>query len=92
MDLYKQGKSIDDIVKERDLKKGSIIAHLINNMPNPLITWNKFMIEDEYNEITKCMEIMGNDTTFSIIKRNVSSRISYEKIRLVRALNLKTIR
>ena len=85
MDLFKLGKSVDDIVKERNLKKGSVIAHLIKNMPHQLITYDKFMSKDEFVEIQKCMEVMGKDTSFSLIKRNINSKISYDKIRLVRS-------
>ena len=87
MDLFKEGKTIEDIIKERNLKKSSIIAHLIKNMPNSLITWDKFMNELEFNEINNCFNLMGNDTTFSIIKKNINSKICYDKIRLVRNLN-----
>ena len=87
MELFSEGQTIEEICKDRDLKMGSIIAHLIKNMPHPLIKWDKFMTKSEYDEIVKCIDVMGNDTAFNIIKRNVSSRISYEKIRLVRAFN-----
>ena len=85
MDLFLKGTPIDDIVKERNLKMGSIIAHLIKFMPNSNITWDKFMSKDEYDEVHSCFDTMGLDTSFNLIKRNVNRKISYDKIRLVRS-------
>ena len=84
-ELFIGGKTIEEIAVIRGNGLGTTIDHIILNMPHEYVTYEKFMTNQEYNEIKQSFTKFGN-TFLQIIKSNVSSGISYEKIKIVQKL------
>ena len=65
------------------------MEHIIKNIEHPQITWNKFMNENEYNQIKKAFELMTINVSLKQIKNYVPKDISNEKILIVKELIIK---
>jgi uncharacterized protein YpbB len=87
--MFLSGLKIDEIAKNRSIKEGTIVEHIIKNIDHPQITWNKFMNETEYNQIKKAFELMGINVSLKQIKGYVSKDISNDKISIVKELLIK---
>lgn len=82
LNLFKSGLDIKKISEERKLSINTIYTHLIKNINDPYITWDKFMSKKIYTEIIKTIKQMGTDSIKNI-KTYVNSNISYNDIKLV---------
>ena len=51
-------------------------------MPHPQISADRLMTQDEFNEIKAVFDVSGN-TSLNMVKENVSSRITYNHIKVV---------
>ena len=80
--LFIEGKSIDEIATIRGLKPNTIFEHIVSNMPHPQISADRLMTQDEFNEIKAVFDVSGN-TSLNMVKENVSSRITYNHIKVV---------
>lgn len=56
MRLYKEGKTIDDIAKERAMAVTTIEGHLASFIPSGEVAIADFLKEDELAEIKKAMD------------------------------------
>ena len=84
--LFNEGKTIEVIANERNLTPETVCKHIIEFIPHPLITWDKFMSQDEYQKITTIIKILGIDTKTNILKKNLPMDLSFEKIKIVKTL------
>jgi len=88
LDLFLQGKSIQEISIIRELKENTIYEHIISFMPHKDLTYDRFMTLEEYNEIIKAFEKFGKNSLLKPIKDNISDTISYEKIKFIKSINV----
>ena len=89
LNMFLSGLKIDEISKNRGIKESTIVEHIIKNIEHPQITWNKFMNENEYNQIKKAFELMGINVSLKQIKGYVSKDICNDKISIVKELLIK---
>ena len=89
LNMFLSGLKIHEIAKNRAIKESTIMEHIIKNIEHPQITWNKFMNENEYNQIKKAFELMTINVSLKQIKNYVPKDISNEKILIVKELIIK---
>jgi ATP-dependent DNA helicase PIF1 len=83
-EMFKEGKTIEEIMRERKLKRDTICDHLMKYKNDPLITYEKFMTEDEFNEIKSVIMKLGITSRLREMKQKLSSNLGYDKIKIVR--------
>ena len=86
LNLFKEGKSIEDISRSRGLKEATIYNHLINCCGDDYITYDKFMDELEYKTIMERLNSYEVLPNLSTIRTGMPRSITYPKIKLVIAL------
>ena len=82
LNLFKSGLTITQISEERKLSMNTIYTHLIKNITDPYVTWDKFMSKKIYTEINNALTQMGTESIKNI-KTYINSDISYNDIKLV---------
>jgi ATP-dependent DNA helicase RecQ len=90
LDLYRQGVSIDEIAKERDLKASTIISHLADMIEvGETVVVDHLIQPGHYEFIVDVLQKVG-DEVLKPVKDILGDAYSYEEIRLVRALLRRT--
>lgn len=84
LELFLAGKTIDEIVAERGLKKQTVEDHLVANVPHEGITYQMFMTEVIYGYIVDAFQVFGNDIPLKVVKDNLPREVSYLQIKMVR--------
>ncbi|MEO9023022.1 MAG: helix-turn-helix domain-containing protein [Ginsengibacter sp.] len=82
--LFKEGKSITEIAKERNLSIGTIEGHLAPFVASGEIDMNKIVSTEKQLLIKAAISIHGKSGT-KILKDNLPENISYGEIRMVMA-------
>ncbi len=82
--LYKQGKSVEEIAKERNLASSTIEGHLAAFVANGEIDLNKVVTPEKQNLIKEAVKIHGSES-FKTLKENLPEDVSYGEIRMVMA-------
>ena len=81
--LYKQGKSISDISKERRLKEGTIYSHLMKmNEQGEVIDFEQFITSEDIERIQKAKEELGEIEGLKQLFIHFEEQIPYWKIRI----------
>lgn len=87
LDLFKAGKSIDEIEDERELTRTTILRHLSHYIDSGEIKISDLMPTEHYNELKKIIPKKKFES-LTELKQQVDDKYSYEELRLVlRALN-----
>ena len=86
LELFNQNKSIPEIAKEMQMTKQTIYNHIVKNIPNEAITFDKFMTLEEYNSIIEIIKYIEKDSTLKNIKERLPKSISYEQIKIAKKL------
>lgn len=86
LDMFIEGKTIDEIAKARNIKSETVMEHLLNNMPNDAITYDKFMSTETYEYIKDAYQVLGSDSSLKVIKHHLPRSVSYVQIKVVRNL------
>ena len=81
--LYKAGKSIEEIAKERGLTEGTIQGHLIPYINNGDIKLEDVIEEKKINIIKRIAKAVGRENGIKPIKEQCPSDITYNHINLV---------
>ncbi len=80
--LYKQGMSIQEIAKERDIAPMTIENHLVKAIEEgQAVTWEDFMTAQEERMICEVVEAVG-DTLLKPIKEALPESITYTAIKV----------
>ncbi len=79
-DLYLQGKSIEEISKERGLNATTIEGHLAHYVGLGLLKLTTFVSEDKFEQIVKCIDQLDT-VLLSEIKNHLGDDFSYSEIR-----------
>jgi ATP-dependent DNA helicase RecQ len=86
LDLYRQGRSVDDIAKERNLKAGTIISHLADLIEaGETIDVEHLIQPGHYEIIVETLQKEG-DGVLKPVKDILGDGYSYDEIKLVRSL------
>ncbi|MFI3240795.1 MAG: AAA family ATPase [Bacteroidales bacterium] len=83
LELFKQGKSIDEIVDIRGLVHSTIYGHLAKNIEFGAIALEDVMDYDTIVKISNAIE--GGAVKFVDIQEVLNDSVSYEDVRLVKA-------
>ncbi|GAC1648389.1 MAG: DNA helicase RecQ [Ktedonobacteraceae bacterium] len=85
LELYNEGRSIEEMARERNLKPGTIISHLVELMESgEEIDVEALIHPDHYNDIASVLKQIGGEV-LKPVKELLGDDYSYEEIRLVRA-------
>ena len=79
--LYKEGKTIEEIAKERAMAVTTIESHLTSFIPSGEVVITDFLKEDELAEIKKSMDKI-NTTQLGPIKSAVDDKFSFGQLRM----------
>ncbi|MEO7834769.1 MAG: helix-turn-helix domain-containing protein, partial [Ginsengibacter sp.] len=82
--LFKKGKSIAEIAKERNMVVGTIIGHLSTFVANGEIEIGEIVAEEKQILIKESIKIYGPDSVKNL-KDNLPEDIAYGEIRMVLA-------
>ena len=80
--LYKEGKTIEEIAKQRGFVNSTIEGHLSEYIGKGELSILDFVNQEQIDEIKKAAEKVGYDK-FSPIKQILGDAISYGQIRMV---------
>ena len=84
LDMFIEGKSIDEIAMSRRIKSETVMEHLLSNMPHESITFDKFMNTETYEYIKDAYQVLGSDSSLKVIKDHLPRYVSYTQIKVVR--------
>lgn len=86
-ELYKGGKSIDEIAKERNLKSTTIVSHLCTLVAKgkPL-DLSELVSNPEVKMVENCLKSITYEGALKPIYEALDEKLSYEKIRLALAV------
>lgn len=86
LEMFMEGKSIDEIAMARRIKSETVMEHLLANMPHESITFDKFMNTETYEYIKDAYKVLGSDSSLKVIKDHLPRYVSYTQIKVVRNL------
>jgi len=81
-ELFKSGKSMSEIAKERNLAIGTIEGHLIKYLITGEVKITDLMSEEKYTELKSLMESLSYEG-FSDLKSKIDEKFSFNEIRMV---------
>ena len=81
--LYKQGMSVKDIAKERDLNQRTIITHLAHYVAKGMISAEEFVSPQKIETIREAIDAQGSIKKLSAIKEACPEDVTYQDIVLV---------
>lgn len=81
--LYKQGMTVMEIAKERDLNQQTIVRHLAHYVAKGMLSAEEFVPEDRADAIRDAINSLGSLKSLSAIKEACPSDITYQDIVLV---------
>lgn len=84
-ELHKQGLSIKEIAKERQLSSNTIIRHLSDLIDkNKPVDLNLIVPVEKQKKIIQVLDILGDISSLTPIKEYLGDSYTYDEIRLVR--------
>lgn len=81
--LYKQGHSIKEIAKERDLNQQTIVRHLAHYVAKGMLAVEEFVPEAKADAIREAVESLGSPKGLAAIKEACPEGVTYQDIVLV---------
>ncbi len=81
--LYKQGHSVKEIAKERDLNQQTIVRHLAHYVAKGMISVEELVPSSKADAIQEIISGLGSAKSLSAIKEACPSDITYQDITLV---------
>lgn len=85
LELFQQGKSIEEIAEERKLVPGTIEGHLANFIPSGEIRLDQLVSAEKIAMIEKVIEHLGEEAKSGEIKEKLGDEFSYGEIKAVLA-------
>lgn len=86
--LFKEGKSVPDIAKERNMAVSTIEGHLATFVASGEIDINKMVSQENQSLIKEAAKTHGRES-FKTLKDNLPENITYGEIRMVMAAEKK---
>ncbi len=81
--LYKQGHSIKEIAKERDLNQQTIVRHLTHYVAKGMLAVEEFVPEAKADAVREAVESLGSLKGLAAIKEACPEDVTYQDIVLV---------
>lgn len=81
--LYKQGHSIKEIAKERDLNQQTIVRHLAHYVAKGMLAVEDFVPEAKADAVREAVESLGSLKGLAAIKEACPEDVTYQDIVLV---------
>ena len=81
--LYKQGHSIKEIAKERDLNQQTIVRHLAHYVAKGMLAVEEFVPEAKADAVREAVESLGSPKGLAAIKEACPEDVTYQDIVLV---------
>ena len=81
--LYKQGRSIKEISKERDLTQQTVVKHLAHYVAKGMIAVDELVSDSKAETVREVIESVGTAKGLAAIKEACPSDITYQDIVLV---------
>ena len=81
--LYKQGMSVKEIAKQRDLNQRTIITHLAHYVAKGMISAEEFVSPQKIETIREAIDAQGSIKKLSAIKEACPEDVTYQDIVLV---------
>ena len=78
--LYKQGMTVKEIAKERDLNQQTIVRHLAHYVAKGMIAVDEFVSDSKADAIREAIDTVGTTKGLAAIKEACPSDISYQDI------------
>jgi hypothetical protein len=85
LELFLQGKSIEEIAEERKLVPGTIESHLASFIPSGEVTVDQLVSAEKINMIEKVIEHLGEEAKSGEVKEKLGDEFSYGEIKAVLA-------
>jgi uncharacterized protein YpbB len=82
LELFKSGKTIEEIANERDLNENTIFGHLASFISSGEVKITDLMSKKHYNELKKLIPGKTFDN-LSDLKHQLDEKYSYGELRLV---------
>lgn len=82
-EMFKEGKTLEEIAKQRGLVVGTIMGHLIDYIKSGDIDINKVIEKQKVQQIQKAIKEVGSENGLKNIKDKCASNINYNEILLV---------
>ena len=80
--LFKDGKTVEDIASIRELTENTIFGHLASFIPSGKIKIIDLMPEEHYNELKQVIPTLTFEN-LSDLKNQLDDKFSYAELRLV---------
>lgn len=87
--LFRQGKNIEEIAKERELVSGTIAGHLEHYVRLGAVKIEQLVPKEKIMKITRYVQANGSDKGLTAIKAALGDEVSYADIKLVLAAGKK---
>jgi hypothetical protein len=81
-ELFKDGKTVEEIASMRELTENTIFGHLASYIPSGKIKVTDLMPDSHYNELKQIIPTLSFDN-LSDLKNQVDDKYSYAELRLV---------
>ena len=81
--LYKQGHSIKEIAKERDLNQQTIVRHLAHYVAKGMLAVEEFVSQSKIDAVREAMACLGGPKGLAAIKGACPEDVTYQDIVLV---------
>ena len=81
--LYKQGHSIKEIAKERDLNQQTIVRHLAHYVAKGMLSVDEFVSQSKIDAVREAMASLGGPKGLAAIKGACPEDVTYQDIVLV---------
>lgn len=85
LEMYRSGKSVDDIARERGLVRSTIMSHLAQCVADGTVDVRDFVTEEHEKTLRDFMR-SHDDLTFSEIRTTLGEAYSYDEIKMVKGL------
>ena len=87
--MFKEGKSVETIALERELKSGTIVSHLSKSITNGELDILSAMNSEEFESINKELEALENGLNYGAILAILKDKYEYKNISFVTAFRNK---
>jgi len=81
--LYKQGHSIKEIAKERDLNQQTIVRHLAHYVAKGMLSVDEFVSQSKIDAVREAMASLGGPKGLAAIKGACPEDVTYQDLVLV---------
>jgi hypothetical protein len=88
--MYKEGKSIEAIALERELKSGTIISHLAKSIEKDLISVSALIDKNDFDIINTELEILEKELKWGEILVKLKDKYEYKNLSFVNAYRRKS--